>query len=274
MKKLFSLLVASAMVLSLTACGNTEEANKEVDFGGTWKVDSIEYEGSKFTVDEWKNMDEEDYSDFYIIFKDGGKAYVYEDGYGDLVDWLESGDTIMIDDEKCTVVDDTICYEYYGENLLFKKTSDSQEIPKEDEGDDDDSTEEDTTEEEDASEEDVESSEIFSDEVDHPTESNDTEENESADESTEETSDGDEEWRQFLKDYEAWVDNYVEIVKKYNENPADLSILADYTKLVSEMSDWTERADEIEAELEDTSAATEYAAELLRIAGKLAEAAN
>lgn len=84
---------------------------------------------------------------------------------------------------------------------------------------------------------------------------------------------GAEEWRQFLKDYEAWVDDYIAIVKKYKDNPTDMSILTDYTNMVSEMADWAERADEIELELEDTDAALEYSSELLRIAAKLAEAA-
>lgn len=69
------------------------------------------------------------------------------------------------------------------------------------------------------------------------------------------------------------MDDYIAIVKKYKDNPTDMSILTDYTNMVSEMADWAERADEIELELEDTDAALEYSAEILRIAAKLAEAA-
>lgn len=64
------------------------------------------------------------------------------------------------------------------------------------------------------------------------------------------------------------------ILKKYKENPTDTSILSDYSEMVSEMVDWSDKADEIELELENTDAALEYSAELLRIAGKLAEVAN
>lgn len=245
MKKLLALLLAVIMITSLTACGEKE---KSEDFGGTWKVDCIEYEGSKFSVEEWNNMEDEDLSSFYIIFKDGGKAYVYDDGYGDLVNWLKSDDSIMIGDEKCSIVDGKICLDYYGDKIYLKKTSDNQEIPKlEDENDD---VDEDLTEKEDNS-------------VDNTT-SSETEKDSSGD---------DAEWKQFLKDYEAWVDDYITIVKKYKDNPTDMSILSDYTEMVSEMADWTERADEIELELEDTDAALEYSTELLRIAGKLAEAA-
>lgn len=245
MKKLLALLLAVIMITSLTACGEKE---KKEDFGGTWKVEFIEYEGSKFTVEEWNNMEDEDLSDFYIIFKDGGKAYVYDDEYGDLVDWLKSDDSIMIGDEKCSIVDGMICFDYYGDKIYLKKTSDNQEIPKED--DESDDVDEDLNSEEDS--------------TTNETTSSDTAKDSSAD---------DAEWKQFLKDYEAWVDDYIEIVKKYKDNPSDMSILSDYTEMVSEMADWSERADEIELELEDTSAALEYSAELLRIAGKLAEAA-
>ncbi len=92
-------------------------------------------------------------------------------------------------------------------------------------------------------------------------------------ETTNDSNSDDEEWRQFLKDYEAWVDDYIAIVKKYKDNPTDMSILSDYTEMVSEMADWAERADEIELELQDTDEALEYSTELLRIAAKLAEVA-
>lgn len=87
----------------------------------------------------------------------------------------------------------------------------------------------------------------------------------------EETSDS--EWREFLKEYEEWVDDYIEIVKKYKENPADLSILTDYTEMVGKLGDWSSRSDEIAKELsKKPSEAAEYAAELAKIAAKLAQA--
>lgn len=241
MKKLLASLLALIMISSLIAC------NEKEIFGGTWKVDFIEYEGSKFTVEEWNNTEDDDLSNFYVILKDGGKAYVYDEGYGDLVNWLKTDDSIMIGDEKCSIVDGKICLDYYGDKIYLKKTSDNQEIPKED--DESDDVDEDLN-----SEEDITTNETMSSE---------TQKDSTAD---------DVEWKQFLKDYEAWVDDYIEIVKKYKDNPSDMSILSDYTEMVSEIADWSERAEEIELELEDTSVALEYSTELLRIAGKLAEA--
>ena len=53
----------------------------------------------------------------------------------------------------------------------------------------------------------------------------------------------DAEWKQFLKEYESWVNKYAEIVKKYKENPSDISILSDYTKMMGELTKWATRAD-------------------------------
>lgn len=43
----------------------------------------------------------------------------------------------------------------------------------------------------------------------------------------------------YLKEYEKFVMDYIEIIKKYKKNPTDNSILSDYTRMVSEANDWT-----------------------------------
>lgn len=242
MKKFLStalaLFMALATALSLSACGKKGKDG----FCGTWMISFVEYEGSKFTVEEWKSTEDEDLSEFRIVFKDGGKAYIYDGEYGDLVNWMESGDSIMIGDEKGTVDDGMIRFDYYGNTICLKKVSDSQTIPAE--GSDE-------------AEEDAISSE-----------------EDSAESEVEDTAADNAEWREFLADYEAWVDDYIEIVLKYKENPTDMTILSDYTEMLSELSDWSERSTEIALELEDTTAALEYSAELSRIAGKATEAAK
>lgn len=37
------------------------------------------------------------------------------------------------------------------------------------------------------------------------------------------TSTGDYTWKDYLVDYENWVDEYISVLKKYHENPSDLS---------------------------------------------------
>lgn len=79
-------------------------------------------------------------------------------------------------------------------------------------------------------------------------------------------------WRQFLKDYEAWVDDYVNIVNKYKQNPTDMTILADYTEMMSDMVEWSSRAEDIQDDL-SADDLQEYLATLGRIIEKLSEVA-
>lgn len=80
-------------------------------------------------------------------------------------------------------------------------------------------------------------------------------------------------WKQFLKEYENWVDDYIKLVKKYAENPSDMSILSEYTKMAADAAEWAEKADKIESELNDPKIAAEFSAQLAKIAVKLAQAA-
>ena len=87
-----------------------------------------------------------------------------------------------------------------------------------------------------------------------------------------ETTENSYDWRQFLKDYEAWVDDYITFMDKYNANPTDLTLLSDYSKMMTEYAEWSTKVDEMDDDLSD-SEAIEYATELSRIAAKLADAA-
>ena len=80
------------------------------------------------------------------------------------------------------------------------------------------------------------------------------------------------EWKKFIKDYEAWVDEYIELTKKMKNNPTDTSILTEYTDMASKALEWTERSEEIQKSITNQQEAIEYANELLRIADKMLEA--
>jgi hypothetical protein len=56
-------------------------------------------------------------------------------------------------------------------------------------------------------------------------------------------------WKQFLKEYEAWIDSYVSIMKKYEANPTDLSLLADIAEFAEETAEWATKAEDIEDDL-------------------------
>jgi hypothetical protein len=44
---------------------------------------------------------------------------------------------------------------------------------------------------------------------------------------------------QWLNDYDSWVTKYIAFMRKYKKNPADMSMLSDYSRLTSEMTKWT-----------------------------------
>ena len=89
-----------------------------------------------------------------------------------------------------------------------------------------------------------------------------------APEPDEPTGGGNTEWRQFLKDYEAWVDDYVALMEKYNEDPENLELLNESVALAMDALEWANRADELEDDipLEDIS---EYLETLSRILQKI-----
>ena len=91
-----------------------------------------------------------------------------------------------------------------------------------------------------------------------------------SDASVEQTTDVSE-WKQFVKDYNEFVDDYLEIVEKYNNNPTDATILTDYNSMLSKVTEWSTKADEITNGLKASpEEATEFAAELSKIAERLA----
>ena len=88
---------------------------------------------------------------------------------------------------------------------------------------------------------------------------------------TAENNDDSAEWKEFLKDYEKWVDDYIAIVKKQKENPTDLTILTEYSKMLTQLSEWSKKSDDVAKSIKSTDDALEYSNEVLRIVGKLTE---
>lgn len=61
------------------------------------------------------------------------------------------------------------------------------------------------------------------------------------------SSDGvDPDFKKLMDGYEEFFDEYVDILKKYKENPSDLSILAEYTEIMEEYTDTMEELDDID----------------------------
>lgn len=80
-------------------------------------------------------------------------------------------------------------------------------------------------------------------------------------------------WRQVLSEYEAWFNKYIDFMIKYNnttDNSAKLSMLEDYSKLVSEMTEWTEKLDGLKDNM-SASDVNEYLQTINRINQRLNE---
>ena len=105
--------------------------------------------------------------------------------------------------------------------------------------------------------------------TDANTELVDTNENNDLQTDSKENGSDDAEWREFLKEYEEWVDDYIAIVKKQKENPTDMSILTEYSEMLSDLTKWTEKSDDVAKSIKDTEDAIEYSKEVIRIAEKL-----
>ena len=79
-------------------------------------------------------------------------------------------------------------------------------------------------------------------------------------------------WKEFLRLYEEWIDSYIELLEKYNEDPTDISILNDYLAMMIELAEWAEMAEQVEVDLaNDPNALREYMETLSRILLKLSE---
>ena len=77
-------------------------------------------------------------------------------------------------------------------------------------------------------------------------------------------------WKEFLDDYEAWVDKYIALLEKYIDNPTDATLMSEYLTLSQEVMEWATRADEVEAELASTpEALSDYLSRLANIIKKL-----
>ena len=87
------------------------------------------------------------------------------------------------------------------------------------------------------------------------------------------TDDIDPDFKAAMDSYEAFFDEYVAIMKKYKENPSDLSILSDYATYMSQYADMIQKLEEWESKDLNTAEAAYYVDVQARITKKLLEVA-
>ena len=123
MKKFLAMLLTVLMAIVLVACGNNEK-----QYYGTWDSVSAKVDGSIFTIDELEAMGDYSLSDFRIVIKEGGKAYVYSEESGVTLDWKTTDDGIKIGVKECVFKDDLLSIENNGITIYLSKISDNQTI--------------------------------------------------------------------------------------------------------------------------------------------------
>lgn len=144
MKKIIKVLVISvatiSLIMMLASCGDVVE-NKESAYYGTWDAVCVNVDGSEITIEELETAGDYSLSDFRIVIKKGGQAYIYSEGLGDFVDWALNDDGITIGVRDCYLEDDFLCIENNDIVIYLEKTSDSQRVSKPDVETDSDSNE-------------------------------------------------------------------------------------------------------------------------------------
>ena len=241
MKKIIAYALILTMLISFSACGSK---NSEKSLYGTWNAVSLEKDGSSFFIDELKALDEEDYSDVYMIIKEGGKAYLYIDGYGDLVDWAKTEDGIMLGKLKCTISDGLLCIDNDEDGKLYlKKTSDSQIIKE-------------TTEEA---------------EADDETQDETTSTTNTTVSTTDSSSGIDPEFKSTMDSYEKFFDEYISFMNKYKDSGNAVSMLTDYTKYMTKYAETMEKMDNMDTSDLSYEELAYYTEVTARISTKLAK---
>ena len=72
---------------------------------------------------------------------------------------------------------------------------------------------------------------------------------------------------EFLKGDEKFMDKYIAIIKKMKNNPNDMSVMTDYTSMMTEATEWAEKT-------ADCAADAKFASKFAAIQMKIANAAS
>lgn len=81
------------------------------------------------------------------------------------------------------------------------------------------------------------------------------------------------EFKESIDSYEAFFDEYCWFMKKYSENPNDLSLLTDYTNFLKQYAETMEKLEALDSQEMNDAERKYYTEAMLRINQKLIEAA-
>ncbi|MBE5854782.1 MAG: hypothetical protein E7297_05375 [Lachnospiraceae bacterium] len=80
----------------------------------------------------------------------------------------------------------------------------------------------------------------------------------------------DKDLKNFLDEYEKYVDKYCDFMKKYYENPGDLTLLADYSDMVNQLSEYETALEKYDSSTMSTEDAAYYLEVTTRCTNKMA----
>lgn len=231
MKKLIALLMVLALTLTLCACGGnnptpstsespsgfliptrTQTAPNENIYPGTWTATKMEHNGEYATLEQILKDAGEDMKTLFlvIILQENGTSYNYNSYAGPKADtgyskWNNISDGVKFEAGLVLSYKDTMLWmdmtsaNLPGYYLCFEKTSASQEIPVA----------------------------LVSESTSKPTSESDSN-----------LVDGMRpEFKEAMDSYEAFYNEYCEVLLKYKENPTNMSILAKYMELMKKLVD-------------------------------------
>lgn len=89
--------------------------------------------------------------------------------------------------------------------------------------------------------------------------------------SSKKSSNSDSDFKELMDTYEAFFNDYVDFMKKYKDNPNDLSLLGDYADYISKYTDYMEKLEDVDKDKLTTDEALYYTEVSARILKKLAE---
>jgi len=79
-------------------------------------------------------------------------------------------------------------------------------------------------------------------------------------------------WKEYLADYEEFMNSYIELLAKQKKNPNNLTLMTDYLKALQKLTEFSEKSSQIQKDLSaDPDAYKEYMETYMRIMQKLNE---
>lgn len=215
------LLALLAVLLLLQSCGKPAKAEKAAlptipkteptetqpeergkeFYCGTWKLYSVEIEGVAFTAEQLKALSGEKTDSVCLVLTSDGLAYLVDGTQCQTGLWTTTSNGIRIDKEELPYTDDKLKLEANEAFMLFAKTSDDQ-IPPE-----------------------------TIPPTEPPTETTEPEKPTGIRP----------EFQEAMDAYEAFYDEYCELMQQYKKNPSDLSLLGKYMDMLSKVADMDEK---------------------------------